>query len=143
MRWRAEDGEKSCVFVCACVRVCLCVCGGGGVTFGVGESEERAVVAGEFEEHAENQAALEQLHRAACARAHVRVRVSGLAQTERGTVHAGTTAGLERCARCAYPAEGTLECSHWVSQVLTLGTLSTRRVRIPSSGYPEYSHRLP
>ncbi len=66
---KSGDLELSCVCVRVCVCVCVCVVCWWEDTFGVGESEERAVLAGEFEEHAESKRAIEQLHLAACARA--------------------------------------------------------------------------
>ena len=102
--------------------------GGGGGTFGARESEERAVRAGELEEHAENEPGLEQLHSAecapvACARAGLRVHVSVPALNERGTVH-GRVFGAVRAVRI--PSRGYSKCSNW--------TLSTRK------GYTKYSH---
>ncbi len=58
----------------------------------MGESEERAVLAGEFEEQAENNRAVEQLHRAACARASVYVQAgshgTNVARCKRARVNA-------------------------------------------------------
>jgi hypothetical protein len=85
-------------------------------TFGARESEERAVRAGELEEHAENEPGLEQLHSAecapvACARAGLRVHVSVPALNERGTVH-GRVFGAVRAVRI--PSRGYSKYSNWV-----------------------------
>jgi hypothetical protein len=103
----------------------------------VGESEERAVLAGEFEEHAENNRAVEQLYRAACARASTCVQAGShgtnvarcmRAQLEvwSGACGVHTQQRVLLCTRTnpsahtryseysrgAYPAEGTLVYSH-------------------------------
>ena len=85
-------------------------------TFGAGESEERAVRAGELEEETENEPGLEQLHSAecapaACARAGLRVHVNAPALNERGTLH-GRVFGAVRAVRI--PSRGYSKYSNWV-----------------------------
>ena len=91
----------------------------------MGESEERAVLAGEFEEQAENKRAVEQLHRAACARASVYVQAGSHGMK------------VVRCMRARLNVWGGARGAHTqlrVLEVLKLGTLSTRR------GCSKYSH---